>query len=454
MQADTIAAIATAPGRGALAIVRVSGPEALAIVGSRFRGTLLEGQPSHTAHVGWLEDGDGEPVDQVVVTLFRAPRSATGEDVVEVSCHGGAVVPQRVLRALLDAGASPAEPGAFTKRAFLSGKIDLTQAEAVADLIHAESALAHRVSTAHLRGRYAARLEESRQEIIQACSLVELELDFTEEDVAFIDRTAFAALLNRLISFLDNLLGSYELGSIVRDGALVVLGGRPNAGKSTLLNALVGHARAIVSDTPGTTRDSIEAEAEIGGLRFRFVDTAGLRDTADVIEAEGVRRAEDATRGADALVYVFDATLGLDTGERDWLAALQRDRPELPVVLLANKSDLGGAVPRGALAFSAHAAGRDEAALAPLHHRLLGVLGAEVQRADEGLIVVSARHRRHLAEARTAAVRASAGLEEGVSGDLLAFELREALHHLGAITGVVTSDDVLGAIFSRFCIGK
>src|SRR5690606_20435507 len=313
--ADTIAAIATARGRAALAIVRLSGPEAVTIADRHLPARSLAEAASHTAHVGFFTTPDGERLDQVVATLFRAPRSATGEDVVEISCHGGDVAPQRILRALLDGGARLARPGEFTERAFLNGKLDLAQAEAVAELIHAQSSLAHRVSLNHLQGRYSDAVGVARDELLQTCALVELELDFAEEDVEFADRAQLERLLDRTAHLLDRLLGSYRLGTLVRDGVRVVIGGRPNAGKSTLLNALVGRDRAIVSPTPGTTRDEIEAEAEIGGLSFRFVDTAGLRETEDAVEAEGVRRAHAAIERSDALLYVYDLTRGLDDEE-------------------------------------------------------------------------------------------------------------------------------------------
>ena len=274
---DTIAAIATARGQAALAIVRLSGAEAVRIAASRFRGTDLTQATSHTAHVGYFLNGDGEDVDQVVVTLFLAPRSVTGEDVVEVSCHGGDWASQHILEALVSAGARHAEPGEFTQRAFLNGKMDLAQAEAVADLIHASSSMAHRVALHQLQGRYSEQLEVLREELLNLSAFVELELDFTEEDVEFADRGQLTAVLDKATSLIRALVETYQIGEWVRDGVRVVIGGRPNAGKSTLLNALLGRDRAIVSSTPGTTRDEIEAELEIEGLRFRFVDTAGLR---------------------------------------------------------------------------------------------------------------------------------------------------------------------------------
>jgi len=453
---DTIAALATARGQAALAVVRVSGPEAVPVVAARFSNPALAEAPSHTAHVGFLLDAAGERLDQVVVTLFRAPHSATGEDVVEVTCHGGAVVPQLVLRALLDAGARPAAPGEFTQRAFLNGKLDLAQAEAVADLIHAQAGLAHRAALGHLQGRLSDLVERTRERLVETTALVELELDFAEEDVAFAGRDALAALLSEADRLLSDLLAGARLGALVRDGVRVVIGGRPNAGKSTLLNALVERDRAIVDDTPGTTRDVVEAERELGGLLFRFVDTAGLRDTADRIEAEGVRRTHAAIAAADALLYVYDATAGLDAEEEAFLEKLAAEPPALPVLRVANKADLlpGGAGAGGAFLLSALAALAEPALLDPLCRALLDAVAAGLSDAEASALVVNERHRQHLERARAAVRRAQAALDRGTGGDTLALDLRAALHELGAVTGAVTTEDVLDAIFSRFCIGK
>lgn len=463
---DTIAAIATARGTAALAIVRASGPEAVAIADRLVPSKALAEAASHTAHVGFLHapGADGEPgerLDQVVVTLFRAPASATGEDVVEVSCHGGDVVAQRVLGALLDAGARLARPGEFTERAFLNGKLDLAQAEAVADLIHARSTRAQRAAVAHLAGHYTRELDALRAELLQTAALVELELDFSEEDVAFADRTQLLDLLARGAALLDRLVGSYRLGVLARDGVRVVLAGRPNAGKSTLLNALVGDDRAIVSPTPGTTRDRVEAETEIDGLAFRFVDTAGLRATDDAIEAEGVRRSEAAAARADAVIYLYDVTAGLDAEERAWLDRFAQTHPGVPLRLVANHTDRLDAhpdlapadLPDGTLALSALRAHDDPAELAPLRAALLDAVRQDAD-AELSVVVTNERHRRHLAAAREAVARADEAVRAGLSGDLVALDLRAALHEIGAITGAVTNEDVLGAIFSQFCIGK
>lgn len=458
--ADTIAAIATARGRAALAIVRVSGPSAVAVVDACFPAKELLTVPSHTAHVGFFTARDGGRIDQVVVTLFLAPRSATGEDVVEVSCHGGDFAATQILQSLLDHGARLAEPGEFTQRAFLNGKLDLAQAESVAELIHARSSLAHRVSLAHLQGRYSDLLQRLRDELLDLCALIELELDFAEEDVEFANKARLESLLQEADSLLSTLLGSYRVGELIRDGVRVVISGRPNAGKSTLLNALVGRDRAIVSAIPGTTRDEIEAETEIDGLLFRFVDTAGLRESQDVIEAEGVRRAQRSIGRADSLLYVFDGAVGLADEERTFLQRVQAEQPQLAIVLVANKADLVVKADIPAfddlpiVALSALAGCADEALLYPLLQTLRRAVQADLSDADGSAVVMNQRHRQHLRRALDAVRAAQQVFLLDGSGDTLAIDLRVALHELGAITGEITTEDVLGQIFSRFCIGK
>ena len=455
--APTIAALATARGTAALAVLRVSGPDAVAVVDAVFSGDLAEAE-GRTVHVGWVAGADGRWVDQVVCVVWRGPHSSTGEDVVEVTCHGGDVVAGAVLRALFDAGATPATPGAFTQRAFLNGKLDLAQAEAVADLIHAESRLGHRAAVSALRGRVSETIDEVREALVQTAALVELELDFGEEDVAFADRTQLRDLLDAADRELADLIGTARLGALARDGVRVVLGGRPNAGKSTLLNALVGDDRAIVSPTPGTTRDAVEAEAEIGGLRVRFVDTAGLRETADAIEAEGTRRARAAIDRADVLLYVVDATVGRDAEEQAFLADLARRQPEVAVLVVANKTDLLSAhlgTEAEGLALSAQQALSDDTRLDALRGALLDAVRAGgLDAAEGGLVAVNERHRAHLEAAREAIGRARTSLDAGDGGDTLALDLRDALHQLGLVTGAVTTEHVLDAVFSQFCIGK
>lgn len=457
MTPDPIAAIATARGTAALAVVRVSGDGAVAVADRCFGKPLAEAA-SHTAHVGYFRHPTTEArLDQVVVTVFRAPHSSTGDDVVEITTHGGDLAPALVLDALLAAGARLAEPGEFTQRAFLNGKLDLTQAEAVADLIHASSRQAHKTALAHLRGDYARLLARLRDELLETAALTELELDFSDEDVAFADRSDLADLLARAETTLADLLGSYRFGRLVRDGVRVAILGRPNAGKSTLLNRLVGYDRAIVSPVAGTTRDEVEAEVEVDGLRLVFVDTAGLRDTADQIEAEGVRRAYARAATADVITYVYDVSHGLSEDEHIRLAELRAGTA--PVVLVANKVDLAGRVATDAesastadFALSASNPGDDGPARLAAH--LASVAAGQAGATEAAQVVTNVRHRQHLAAALEAVKRARAALTSGLSGDLLALDLRAALHELGAITGQVTSEDVLSAIFSRFCIGK
>jgi len=459
-ESDTIAAIATARGRAALAVVRTSGPDAIDVVNRCFAGEDLTEAESHTAHVGYLEDADGNDIDQVVATVFRAPNSATGEHLVEVSCHGGDLAPKMVLQSFLDHGARMAEPGEFTERAFLNGKMDLAQAEAVADLIHATSTKAHQASLTHLKGRYSDLLEDLRDELLNLCSLVELEIDFSDEDVEFADRERLEDLLDETEAILQDLLDTYPTGEKLKDGVRVVIGGRPNAGKSTLLNALVGHDRAIVSETPGTTRDEIEAEAEIEGILFRFVDTAGLRETADEIEAEGVRRATESIEGADVLLYLYDLTVGLDSEEIGFLQDLAADASDVRPFLIGNKADEAPDLPvadldgLSSLKLSALEAREDADALEELLDRLTDTVAEHLSRSEASPVVMNQRHREHLDDALDAVRQARDALERGVSGDMLTLDLRAALQELGAITGEITNEDVLDQIFSRFCIGK
>lgn len=456
-QHETIAAIATARGRAALAIVRVSGFSAIELAASCFRGADLRKASSHTAHVGYVVASNDENLDQVVATVFRTPRSATGEDVVEFSCHGGDFAARIILERLIEAGARMADPGEFSLRAFINGKMDLAQAEAVADLIHASSSLAHRVSLSHLEGRYSDVLSDLRSELLELAALVELELDFSDEDVEFADRERLISLLERSSRLLTELLESYRLGARLRDGVRVVIGGRPNAGKSTLLNALLGRDRAIVSETPGTTRDEIEAEAEIDGLLYRFVDTAGLRETADAVEAEGVRRAERSIEQSDVLIYVYDVAVGLAEVERNFLRRIREREASPPVVVVANKRDLVdgvAAVPDGVLPISAERGQTDGSETAPLIERLQAIVGEGLSSTDASHVVTNERHRGHLRAARDAVRSAHRDLLGGSPGDALALDLRRALHEIGAITGEITSEDVLDQIFSRFCIGK
>ena len=444
---DTIAAIATSPGLAALSIVRVSGPEAIRIASICFQGRNLSTVESHTAQVGMWIAAEGFKIDRVVATVFCHPHTATGEDLVEVTCHGGEYVAALVLQSLVDQGARLAEPGEFTQRAFLSGKMDLAQAEAVADLIHASNEKAHRISLAAYEGTYSQELEKLRNAILELCALAELEIDFTEEDVEFADRNSVRSLIDNALVQVQDLLDSTRLGTIVREGIQVVIAGRPNAGKSTLLNSISGRDRAIVSEEPGTTRDILEADTEFGGFRFRFLDTAGLRQSTDAIEQEGVQRAFRVMQSADLVVYVYDLVSGLTTEDHTALERMDRSR----VILVGNKADLVAKKPAEELSLSAKAGPK---AVEPLIQALLQRAADIYGTADVSKIVMNTRHKTHLKRAHEALLQANQALETNQSSDVFSLDLHAAARELGMITGVITSETILGAIFSRFCIGK
>ncbi len=444
---DTIAAIATAPGQAALSIIRISGPQACSIASSCFSGRNLLTVDTHTAHVGKWMSPEGAGIDHVVATVFREPNSATGEDIVEVTTHGGEYVAALVLQSMVDQGARLASPGEFTQRAFLAGKLDLAQAEAVADLIHASSEQSHRISLSAYEGHYSAELNTLRTSILHLCALTELEIDFIEEDVEFADCSTIRELVEKAILHVDDLLQSTRLGTIVREGLHVPIVGRPNAGKSTLLNSLSGRDRSIVSEQPGTTRDVLEVDTEFGGLRFRFMDTAGLRQSRDPIEQEGVERAYQMMDKADIVVYVYDLVCGLVEEDH---AALERIK-EIPVIVVGNKSDLVPTRKSKGLHLSAKSGLK---AVEPLIDRLLHQATTVYGNADSSRIVMNTRHHAHLSNALEALRRAKLALDANYPADIFSLDLHAAAKELGMITGVITNETILGAIFSRFCIGK
>jgi len=466
---DTIVALSTPPGVGALAVVRLSGPEAVPITQALFSKKNLAGQPGHTLHYGTLrEPGTDQILDEVVVALYRAPRSYTREDVVEISGHGSDFIVRQLMAALLRQGARLAEAGEFTKRAFLNGALDLAQAEAVADLIAADSALSHQVALNQLRGGFSDELRGLRAQLVKFAALLELELDFGEEDVEFADRTGLARLLAEVQGVVLGLLRSFELGNVLKNGITTVIAGRPNAGKSTLLNALLREERAIVSAIPGTTRDFIEDEVSIDGLRFRFVDTAGLRDNpADEVEAIGVRRTRERIGQAALLLYLFDLTELSPAEVQADIAELTATLPKLPVLAVGNKRDLAShlAVDEYQVAIAGNqkaeatrvvfiSAGQ-RAGLDELQAALLAqVRGAGLAGTGGATIVTNVRHARALETAAQHLAAVRQGLEEGRGTELLAADLRHALAALGEITGEISSDDLLTSIFTQFCIGK
>lgn len=450
---DTIVARATPRGASALSIVRISGPSAIRLVDGIFGGSPLADQASHTAHVGYLSSDEG-PVDQVVCTLFRAPNTATGEDIVEISCHGGDVASDSVLRLLIRRGARLAGPGEFTQRAFLNGKIDLAQAESIAELIHAQSQRASRVSLSHLKGRYSAELSAIRQDLLDLLSLIELELDFSEEDVDFADRKRLQDLLDGAHAKLSAMTGSFRFGRALAEGIRVVIVGRPNAGKSTLLNALLGYERAIVSDIPGTTRDEIESHIEYEGVRYTFVDTAGRRETQDLIEAEGVRRSHAAAAASDLVVELIDVSdpdmTKMDRSAKESIAHLR----------VANKidqvpeNDIHSVSSHFDLMISAKDLAENEDALKELMSRIATLTIGDRDVAEEHQVVTSLRQQSHILAALEAVKRAKDAMASGISGDMLSSDVRRVIEEIGAITGEVTNEDILDQIFSRFCIGK
>ncbi|QIX63354.1 tRNA uridine-5-carboxymethylaminomethyl(34) synthesis GTPase MnmE [Hymenobacter sp. BT18] len=451
---DTIVALSTPPGSGAIALVRLSGPQAIALTESIFAGKSLQEQATHTLHFGTLRDGE-RILDEVVVSLFRAPRSYTREDVVEISCHGSDYIVQQVLSLLVHRGARLAEAGEFTKRAFLHGAFDLAQAEAVADLIASDSALSHQVAMQQMRGGFSRELKELRARLVQFASLLELELDFGEEDVEFADRSGLTNLLQELEGIIRQLLRSFELGNVIKNGVTTVIAGKPNAGKSTLLNALLNEERAIVSAIPGTTRDFIEDEVSLEGIRFRFVDTAGLRDTTDVVESMGVERTRQRVRQAALLLYLFDLTTASPAQVAAELAELNPGNL-IPALAVGNKldqisSDEAAAYADDALLLSAATGqGMDELKQALLQK----VRGTGLDRTGSATIVTNVRHARSLEAALAALLAVQAGLQSNAGTELLAADLRRALAYLGEITGEISTDDLLTSIFTQFCIGK
>lgn len=445
---DTIAAIATPTGLGAIGVLRVSGPEAITLTDRAFSGRLAEAA-GHTAHFGRFKRLDGTVLDEVLVTVFRAPRSFTREDTCEISFHGSPYILREAMQVLADLGARPALPGEFTQRAYLNGALDLAQAEAVADLIASTSARAHTIALQQLRGGVSNEIQRLRADLLHFTSLLELELDFAEEDVEFADRGQLLALVGRIRALTLRLAESFRLGNAIKEGIVTVIAGRPNAGKSTLLNALLQEDRAIVSDIPGTTRDTIEEALVIDGLQFRLIDTAGIREAQDTIEAIGVERTLASIAKAQVLLYLYDPHT-TSAAERD--ADLARlVQPGLQLVVVRNKCDVAGgaAALEGEVAISA----REGVGLDGLRTALLRAGGLEADHAGE-VIISNVRHLQALQRAASALESAEGAILSGLTQELVALDIRLAVHHLGEITGEITTDEVLGNIFSKFCIGK
>jgi tRNA modification GTPase len=451
---DTIVALATPPGIGAIGIIRLSGNKAIDITNELFPTKDLKQQPSHTIHVGVINDDEKE-LDEVVVSLYKNPRSYTGEDVVEISGHGSPFVLQQIIDACIQRGARLAKPGEFTQRAFLKGKLDLAQAEAVADLIASNTKASQRTALHNIRGGFSNKLKELREQLIKFSALIELELDFSQEDVEFADRKQFYQLINELTLLTDQLINSFRLGNVIKNGVSIAIVGKPNAGKSTLLNALLQEDRAIVSDIPGTTRDTIEEIINIDGILFRLIDTAGIRQhTSDIIESMGVEKSLGKMKTADLVLYLFDVAEELKeiSGLQDELK-----KKELNFLLVANKTDKQDEnLTRkkfSSIENIVFISAKDHKHLEVLKERMVDkVVSGKVQAEDT--IVTNARHYHALKEVAKSLADIKKGLDEKIAGDLLALDIRRGLHYLGEITGEITNEDQLDYIFSKFCIGK
>lgn len=459
---DTICAIATAPGMSAIGVVRISGEKTTSIVAQCFKAyknfPVFESIPVQRVVLGTFED-NGEPVDEVMITRFKNPHSYTGEDLVEISCHGSPFIQQEILRVLVEKGARMAKPGEFTLRAFLNGRIDLSQAEAIADLIASNSNVSQKIAYNQMRGHFSDRIKVLRQQLITFASLIELELDFSEEDLEFASRNDLISLLDTVDSEISNLKQSFSMGNVIKNGIPVVIVGKPNVGKSTLLNAFVNEERAIVSDLPGTTRDAIEDTITLNGITFRFIDTAGLRDSLDVIESIGIQRTYQKIKQAAIVLYLFDVS---ETSFEEITETLQEFKAKFQeenqrIILVANKIDLIEEIPSYfpdlvELETIFISAKRKEN-IHMITDSLLKSVAMHSQ--DENYaIVTNARHYEALWRTSEALDAIRKGIGEKLSGDLLATDLRTALYHLGSITGEVSNQEILNEIFSRFCIGK
>ncbi|MEL6922961.1 MAG: tRNA uridine-5-carboxymethylaminomethyl(34) synthesis GTPase MnmE [Bacteroidota bacterium] len=455
---DTIVALATPPGEGALGIIRLSGKGAIEICNKVFYGKDLRQMKSHTIHFGTIRAANDRIIDEVLVSLFIAPQSYTGENVVEVSCHGSDYIQQQLIQLFTEGGARLAQPGEFTLRAFLNGKMDLSQAEAVADLIASSSESSHTIAMQQMRGGFSEEIKKLREELINFASLIELELDFAEEDVEFANRKELEALIQKIQKVIQSLMQSFQLGNVIKHGVNTVLAGRPNAGKSTLLNALLNEERAIVSEIAGTTRDTIEEVLNIKGVQFRLIDTAGIRDAQDQIEAVGVQRTLEKIKQATLLVYVFDVIeMTPDEVQAD-LEKLQQEG--LHLLAVANKMDLNPYTQPEDFHNSfinannlITASAKNQMNINYLKEKLYELVVANQLNTDH-TIVSNARHYEALQRTDQSLHDVQRGIADGITSDFIAMDIRQALHHLGSITGEISTDDLLGNIFSNFCIGK
>jgi tRNA modification GTPase len=452
---DAICALATANGMGAIAVIRVSGKHSKQLVSKAFSKDLSS-LPSHTVHLGWMLSANGERLDEVLATLFDHGKSFTGEESVELACHGSPYIQQLLLQRLVEIGCRLAEPGEFTKRAFLNGRLDLSQAEAVADLIAAQSKQAHQVALQQLRGRFSSELQQLREQLINFAALIELELDFAEEDVEFADRSALKNLVSDVLQMVQRLAASFELGNAIKNGVPVAIVGAPNTGKSTLLNQLLGEERAIVSNIAGTTRDVIEEVLNIEGIQFRLIDTAGIRETTETIEALGIERSQQKIEQAKIVLCLTDAINPSNLSETQvWVASLKTLHPDKHILLVQNKADLDASTsPNGPTQIDLQISALNGNGITELKEKLVKLVLGDFSIQDE-TIVSNARHHAALQLTAAALERAQEGLQGHTTADFIAMDIREAMRQLGHITGQIDIDtDILGTIFSKFCIGK
>ena len=463
---ETIVALASPSGAGAIAVIRISGNDAIAIAAQVFQsvsGKDITKQKTHTLHLGHIVD-DGKIYDQVLLSIFKGTNSYTGENTIEISCHGSTYIQQQIIQLLLRKGCRMAQAGEFTLRSFLNGKMDLSQAEAVADLISSDNEASHQIAMQQMRGGFSNEISKLREELLNFASLIELELDFAEEDVEFADRTQFNDLLNRIEFVLKRLIDSFAVGNVIKNGIPVAIVGEPNVGKSTLLNALLNEERAIVSEIAGTTRDTIEDELNIGGIGFRFIDTAGIRETKDVVESIGIKKTFEKIKQAQVVLYLVDSAqcsvLSLQSLKIE-IEKIKNQFPLKPLLIILNKVDKISDKELATIVaeLTTHnsqlitLSAKEKQGIDDLKNKLISFVDTGALRNNE-TIVTNTRHYDSLLKALEEIQKVKHGLQTNLSSDLMAFEIKQALYYIGEITGEVTNDELLGNIFANFCIGK
>ncbi|HOZ50635.1 MAG TPA: tRNA uridine-5-carboxymethylaminomethyl(34) synthesis GTPase MnmE [Chitinophagaceae bacterium] len=456
---NTIVALSTPQGTSGIAVIRLSGEDAFAIIDKVFVGKIISEQPSHTLHFGKIVD-DEKLLDEVVISIFKNPHSYNGEDTVEISCHGSMFIIQKIISLLVQSGARIASPGEFTKRAFMNGKLDLSQAEAVADIIASENESQHKMAIQQMRGGYSEKISGLRQELIDFAALIELELDFSEEDIEFADRKKFYELVDQTLDILDHLIDSFQLGNVIKKGIPIAIVGKPNVGKSTLLNRLLNEEKAIVSEIAGTTRDFIEDTLQLKGMTYRFVDTAGIRETTDILESKGIERSYEKIKQAEIIFYLADITEPLDKIVDDFNSI--EFTPDQKVIILLNKSDeldnfcnaydIEEAIATLTRKTTLEISAKQNRNLDKLISILEDTVGTKHQSFD--FIVSNARHLQAFQDAKNSLEQVKQGLNNRISGEFISIDIRAALHALGTVTGEISNEDVLSSVFSRFCIGK